>query len=128
MKRNVLLAALVLGLCVTVQGALSQIPGGAGGGMPSIPGMGNIQNLATKLHLSPQQVSQLQPLLQNELTKISGIKKNPQLSGQQKVQQAQATQAQTDTQAKSILDPSQYKQWQSIRADDFKQLKDSLLH
>jgi hypothetical protein len=129
MKRNTsLLAALIFGLCVTVQAVWSQIPGVGGGGTPSIPGMGNIQNLATKLHLSPQQVSQLQPILQKELSKITGIKNNQNLSGPQKVQQAQATQSQTDTQVKSILDPSQYKQWQSIRADQFIQLKDSLLH
>ncbi|HET7871426.1 MAG TPA: hypothetical protein VFL42_02870 [Terriglobales bacterium] len=133
MKRSkAFLTALTIFWCVfavvAVQGASSQIPGVGGGGMPSIPGMGNIQQLAQKLHLSPQQVSQLQPILQNELTKITGIKNNSQLSGQQKVQQAQTTQSQTDTQVKSILDPSQYKQWQGIRADQFTQLKDSLLH
>lgn len=123
MKRSTaLLAALILGSCL----AWSQLPGGAE--LPSIPGMGNIQSLAQKLHLSPQQVSQLQPILQNELTKITEIKNNPQLSGQEKVKQAQAVQSQTDPQVKSILDPSQYKQWQNIRADQLNQLKDSLLH
>ncbi|HEX7289409.1 MAG TPA: hypothetical protein VF532_24715 [Candidatus Angelobacter sp.] len=124
MKRStVLLTALIFGSCLV----WSQLPGGTGG-VPSIPGMGNIQQLAQKLHLSPQQVSQLEPILQKEFSKITGIKSNSQLSGQQKVEQAQAAQSQTDTQAKSILDPSQYKQWQSIRADQFNQLKDSLLH
>jgi hypothetical protein len=125
------LSALAITLCVfalvVVQSASAQIPGVGGGGIPSIPGMGNIQQLAQQLHLSPQQVSQLEPILQKEFSKITGIKNDTQMSGQQKVQQAQTTRSQTDTQVKSILDPSQYKQWQSIRADQFTQLKGSLL-
>ena len=140
MKRSVaVLSALVLAGCICVPGALQtawsqipqipQIPGVPGGaGLPSVPGMGNMQNLAQMLHLSPAQISKLQPLLQNEMGKLAGIRNNPKLSGQQKVSQAQVVRSQTDPQVKSILDPSQFRQWQSLRQNGLGELKNSFLH
>lgn len=92
----------------------------------SIPGVGSLQDLAQKLHLNPAQVSQLAPLLQGEMSKIGIIKNNPTLSGQEKLNQAQAVQSQTDPQVKSILDPTQYKQWLDIRKNGLSELKKQL--
>ncbi len=120
--------ALMIASCLLVAGAVqtawSQLPG-AGAPM-SIPGVGSLQDLAQKLHLNPAQVSQLAPILQGELSKIGIIKNNPTLSGQEKLKQAQAVQSQTDPQVKSILDPTQYKQWLDIRKNGLSELKKQL--
>ncbi len=123
-----LFRALMIASCLLVAGAIQtarpQLPGG--GAPMSIPGVGSLQDLTQKLHLNPTQVSQLAPLLQGEMSKIGVIKNNPTLSGQEKLKQAQAVQSQTDPQVKSILDPTQYKQWLGIRKNGLPELKKQL--
>jgi len=123
MKRRRQLVTSVA-LCVWLALALTvnaQIPGiggvGAGGGVAQ-----QIQSLTQVLHLSPTQVTQLTPILQQELPKIATITKNPSLTGAQKAKQAQAVHGQTDPQVKSILNPTQYQQWQTIRNNEIENL------
>ena len=134
MKRTMaFLTLLFLASSLLVPGAVlaawSQLPGGVqipgGGSIPGMGSLGNLQNLAQTLQLSPAQLSKLQPVLQNEVAKIAGIK-GSNLPGAQKVKQAQSVRSATDSQVKSILDPSQFKQWQGIRQNEMSELVNSL--
>jgi hypothetical protein len=130
MKRSkMILFPLIVVLCLTMAGvALAQLPGGMQlPGGSSIPGLGNIQSLTQAVNLSPAQLTKIQPILQSEASKITGIKNNKKLSGEDKVKQAESLRAQTDTQVKPILDASQFKQWQSFRQNEFGDLSKSLL-
>lgn len=118
MKHRVLLsAALAVCSCVFlvfVPTAKSQQPGAAAQ---------KLQNLSQVLSLSPQQKSQLAPILEAEAPKLQAIKDNPSLSGKEKMKQLKSVHDQTDPLVKSILNPTQYKQWQTIRKDEIEQMK-----
>ena|SRR5437867_2683992 len=81
------------------------------------------QKLAQVLNLSPQQQSQLAPILQAEAPKIKGIMQDPNLSESEKKSRMKKVHSQTDPLVKSILNPTQYKQWQVIRNDELENMK-----
>ena len=113
-------AVLGFALCVFVSGALQVA---RAQGEPGAAADQELQKVRKVLGLSAAQESRLEPILQAEIPKIDAIKNNPSLSGQEKVEQVQAIQSQSDPQVKAILNPTQYKQWQSIRLDEANQLK-----
>jgi predicted glycosyltransferase len=82
-----------------------------------------LQNLSQVLNLSPQQKSQLAPILEAEAPKVQAIKENPSLSGREKMKQLKAVHEQTDPLVKSILNPTQYEQWQTIRKEEIEAMK-----
>ena len=82
-----------------------------------------LQNLSQVLNLSPQQKSQLAPIIEAEAPKVQAIKDNPSLSGKEKIKQLKSVHDQTDPLVKSILSPTQYKQWETIRKDEIEQMK-----
>jgi hypothetical protein len=118
MKNRVLLsAALAICSCavlILVPAAKSQEQGAAAQKM---------QNLSQVLNLSPQQKSQLAPIIEAEAPKIQAIKENPSLSGREKMKELKSVHAQTDPLVKSILNPTQYQQWETIRKDEIDQMK-----
>jgi hypothetical protein len=75
------------------------------------------------LNLSPQQKSQLQPILQAEAPKVNSILSDPNLSPSEKKKQLKTVHSQTDPLVKSILNPTQYHQWETIRKDQLEKLK-----
>jgi hypothetical protein len=79
------------------------------------PGQEKMQQLSQVLNLSPQQQSQLGPIVQAEKPKIQAIMQDPNLSPSEKKSKLQHVHSQTDPLVKSILNPTQYKQWQTIR-------------
>ena len=81
------------------------------------------QAVAQILNLSPQQKSQLEPILQAEAPKVKTILTDPSLSPSQKKKQLKTVHSQTDPLVKSILNPSQYQQWETIRKNQLEQLK-----
>lgn len=87
------------------------------------PAAEKLKNLSQVLNLSPQQKSQLEPILEAEGPKIQAIKENPAMSGKEKMKQMKAVHDQTDPLVKSILNPTQYKQWETIRKDELEQMK-----
>jgi hypothetical protein len=118
-NRVLLSAALAVSLClflilVLVPAAKSQQEGAAAQ---------KLQNLSQVLNLSPQQKSQLAPIVEAEAPKIQAIKNNPSLSGKEKVKEMKSVHEQTDPLVKSILNPTQYQQWQTIRKDELDQMK-----
>ena len=118
MKHRVLLsAALAVCSCiffVYVPAAKAQQEGGAAQ---------KLEKLSQVLNLSPQQKSQLAPIVEAEAPKVQAIKGNPSLSGKEKVKQLKSVHEQTDPLVKTILNPTQYQQWQTIRKDELDQIK-----
>lgn len=86
--------------------------------------LGSVSSLAQKLHLTPQQLQQVLPILQKEAPKLQAIKGSSSLSDTQKVAQTKAVQQQSDSKLKSMLSPEQFSSLQNFRAQ---QLQD-LLH
>ena len=84
---------------------------------------GPMQKVAQVLNLSPQQKSQLQPILEAEAPKVKAIVQDPNLSAKEKKKKLKALQSQTDPLVHSILTPTQYAQWQTIRKDQLEQVK-----
>ena len=78
--------------------------------------------LAQVLNLSPQQESQLAPILQAEEPEVQAIAHDPNLSPSEKKSRLKAVYSQTNPLVKSILTPTQYKQWQMIRKDELENM------
>ena len=87
------------------------------------PGAEKAQKVAQVLNLSPQQQSQLAPILEAEGPKIKAIMDDPNLSADEKKKKLKVVHDQTDPLVKSILNPTQYKQWQQIRKDELENMK-----
>lgn len=83
-----------------------------------------LQRLSQVLGLSPQQKSQLLPVLQAEAPKLEAIKSNPSLSKRDKKKELKAIHDQADPQVKAILSPTQYEQWKEIRKQEIDEAKE----
>jgi hypothetical protein len=83
-----------------------------------------LQRLSQVLGLSPQQKSQLLPVLQAEAPKLEAIKSNPSLSKRDKRKELKAIHDQADPQVKAILSPTQYEQWKEIRKQEIDEAKE----
>jgi hypothetical protein len=115
---KLMVVSLCLGLAVvlTVNYAAAQDLGSLGKQAQSFGGLGDISGLAQKLHLSPQQVQQVMPILQNEVPKLMGIKNNTNLTNQQKVTETKQVQQQSDSKLKSMLSPEQFTSLKNFRS------------
>jgi len=89
---------------------------------PATTGAEKAQKLAQVLNLNPQQQSQLAPILQAEAPKVQSIAHDPNLSPSEKQSQLKTVYSQTNPLVKSILTPTQYKQWQMIRRDELENM------
>jgi hypothetical protein len=87
------------------------------------PPGGKMQQLSQVLGLTPQQKSQLAPIVEAEAPKIQAIEQNPSLSPKAKLKEIQAIHSQTDPLVKNILNPNQYQMWQQIRKDELAKIK-----
>ena len=85
-------------------------------------GQQRAQMLSQVLNLSSQQKSQLAPILQAEAPKVKGVMQDPNLSPSEKKAKLKTVHSQTDPLVKSILNPTQYKQWQTIRNDELENM------
>lgn len=88
----------------------------------SMGNMGNISGLVQKLHLSPDQVQQVLPILQKEFPKLQAIQGSSTLTGKQKVSQATAVQQQSDSKLKTILSPQQLLSLKDFRAQQLQEV------
>jgi hypothetical protein len=82
-----------------------------------------IKMLSQVLGLTPQQKSQLAPIVEAEAPKIQAIQQNPNLPPKEKLKQIQAIHSQTDPLVRNILNPNQYQMWQQIRKDELQKMK-----
>lgn len=80
-----------------------------------------LQHLSQVLNLSPEQKSELLPILEQEGPKLEALRNNPNLTPGQKVMQLRAIHQQSDPQIKAILSPQQYQEWQDIRQREIEQ-------
>ena len=115
-------AATTLFILCAVSLAVAQDLGGLAkqaGGMGSL---GDISSLAQTLHLSPEQVQKVLPILQQELPRLQAIKGKPSLSDQQKVSQAKTVQKQSDSKLKPLLSPQQFLSLKNFRSQQLQQL------
>ena len=80
-----------------------------------------LQSLSQVLNLSPQQKTQLMPILKAEAPKLEAIKNDPSLPPLQKAKELRAIHQQSDPAVKAILSPQQYQMWQQIRQQEIEQ-------
>jgi hypothetical protein len=91
-------------------------------------GLGDISALTQKLHLSPEQLQQVMPILQKEFPKLQAIKGSSTLTDSQKVSQTKAVQHQSDSKLKSILSPQQFGSLKDFRAEQLQGLLQGAIH
>ena len=80
-----------------------------------------LQALSQELKLTPQQKTELLPVLKVEFPKIEAVKNNSSLSGFQKLKQLRAIHDENAPQMQKILSPAQYQQLQKIRQQEIEQ-------
>jgi hypothetical protein len=80
-----------------------------------------LQALSQELKLTPQQKTELLPILKVEVPKIEGIKNSSSLTGLQKLKQLRAIHNESAPQMQKILSPAQYEQLQKIRQQEIEQ-------
>jgi hypothetical protein len=81
------------------------------------------QKISQALNLSPQQQSQLTPILENEEPKVQDIKKDTNLSSADRQARIKKVYEQTDKLVKPILSPVQWKQWEQYRKNELADIK-----
>jgi len=79
------------------------------------------ERLSQALNLTPQQKTQLLPILEAEAPKVNAIKNNSALTPMQKMKELRAVHEESDPQIKAILSPQQYDEWQQIRQRQIQQ-------
>jgi len=87
-----------------------------GGMAQNLGGMGSLAGLAQKLHLTPQQLQQVLPLLEKEVPKLQAIQSATGLSNAQKLDQTKTVQKQSDSKLKGLLSAEQFKSLQGFRS------------
>lgn len=117
MKRQVLSPALAVCACLVLVFA------SAAKSQAQVAAAEKLQKLAQVLNLSPQQKSQLAPILEAEAPKLKAIQDNPALSSKEKKKQLKDVHDEADPLVKTILNPTQYEQWKTIRKDEIEQMK-----
>lgn len=108
--------------------AAAQDLGSLGKQAQNLGGMGDISALTQKLHLTPQQLQQVLPILQKEMPKLQAIKGSSNLSDSQKVAQTKAVQHQSDSKLKTILSPEQFGSLQGFRTEQLQGLVQGAIH
>jgi hypothetical protein len=81
------------------------------------------QKIAQALNLSPQQQSQLTPILENEEPKVQNIKNDTNLSSDERQERIKKVYEKTDKLVKPILTPVQWKQWEQYRKNELSDIK-----
>jgi hypothetical protein len=113
---------MALSLAAAGSSGFAQDLGSLGKQAQDLGGMGNLSSLTQKLHLSPEQMQKVMPILQNEIPKLQAIKGKTNLSGPQKVTEAKAVQQQSDSKLKGILSPQQFGSLKNFRAGQLQSL------
>ena len=113
MKRPVLFLATLLvlssALVISVNESQAQTPAE------------KLQGISQALNLSPQQKTQLLPILKAEAPKLEAIKNNPSLPPLEKAKELRAIHQQSDPEVRAILSPQQYEMWQQMRQQEIQQ-------
>ena len=126
-SRNSTFVLFIIVVFLIVSAMMAQEPGspsaGAQAGAAPAGVETKVQDVAQILNLSPQEKSQLEPIVRAEAPKVQAIVHDPNLTGDEKAKKLEAVHKQTDSLVKSILNPTQYKQWEDIRKVEVQRLK-----
>jgi hypothetical protein len=114
MKRSVLKLAVLFLSCEMALTA--QDVGGLAKQAQNLGGMDSLSALTQKLHLTPQQIQQVLPILQGEMPKLQAIQSTAGLSNTQKLDQTKTVQKQSDSKLKGLLSAEQFKSLQGFRS------------
>jgi hypothetical protein len=90
-------------------------------------GMNSLAALTQKLHLTPQQIQQVLPILQGEMPKLQAIQSTAGLSNAQKLDQTKTVQKQSDSKLKGLLSADQFKSLQGFRSLQKQQILQGVL-
>jgi hypothetical protein len=82
----------------------------------NLGGMDSLAGLTQKLHLTPQQIQQVLPILQGETPKLQAIQSTAGLNNAQKLDQTKTVQKQSDSKLKGLLSAEQFKSLQGFRS------------
>jgi hypothetical protein len=117
MKQHIRKLAILCGLALAlVATSVAQDLGSLGKQAQNLGGMNSLMGLAQKLHLSPEQLQQVMPILQGEVPKLQAISGKTGLNNTQKLEQTKAVQKQSDSKLKNMLSPEQFTSLQSFRS------------
>jgi hypothetical protein len=125
MKQHILKHAAIALVCGLLAGPAAKLAaqdlGSLGKQAQGLGSISSLSSLTQKLHLTPQQLQQVMPILQGEVPKLQAIASKTGLTGTQKLDQTRAVQKQSDSKLKGMLSPDQFQSLKSFRS---LQLKD----
>lgn len=125
MKNFILkLVAISLSCAMTL---VAQDLGGLAKQAQNLGGMDSLAGLTQKLHLTPQQIQQVLPILQGETPKLQAIQSTDGLSNEQKLDQTKTVQKQSDSKLKGLLSAEQFKSLQGFRSLQQQQILQGVL-
>jgi Spy/CpxP family protein refolding chaperone len=107
MKKQCMLAALVVAFLVTAPGGLAQKP--SGNAKPVSHADAHLATLSTKLTLTPDQKSKIKPILDGESAKIDTVKMDKTLSDVNRKAKIKPIRDDADKQIRTVLTPDQQK-------------------
>ena len=122
-----ILSVLALGTIVSTAGltfaqtAGPDTPGAAGGNAPTTEpahkGGGMLARLTAALDLTPDEVTQIKPILKDEQTTIKGIRADTTLTDDQKKDQSKAARDKANTAINAILTPDQQTKFAKLQEE-----------
>ena len=113
--KNSILKLVAIFLCCAMAVAAQDL-GGLAKQAQNLGGMDSLAGLAQKLHLTPQQIQQVLPILQKEVPKLQAIQSATGMSNAQKLDQTKTVQKQSDSKLKGLLSAEQFKSLQGFRS------------
>jgi hypothetical protein len=114
MKNSILKLVAIFLFCSMAVAA--QDLGGLAKQAQNLGGMDSLAGLAQKLHLTPQQIQQVLPILQKEVPQLQAIQNKAGLSNTEKIDQTKTVQKQSDSKLKGLLSAEQFKSLQGFRS------------
>jgi NADP-dependent 3-hydroxy acid dehydrogenase YdfG len=114
MKNSILKLAAISLTCAMAIAA--QDLGGLAKQAQNFGGIDSIAALTQKLHLTPQQLQQVLPILQKEIPQLQAIQNKAGLTNTQKIDQTKTVQKQSDSKLKGLLSAEQFKSLQGFRS------------
>jgi hypothetical protein len=125
MKQSILKLAVFFLSCA--MSLASQDVGGLAKQAQNLGGMDSLGALTQKLHLTPQQIQQVLPILQGEMPKLQAIQSTTGLSNAQKLDQTKTVQKQSDSKLKGLPSTEQFKSLQGFRSLQKQQILQGVL-
>lgn len=118
---SVLWMALAIANCIGQQADSPEVKAIKAGSTPYFTT--KMENLTTKLSLTPDQQAKLKPIAEQEANLLEEIRGNPGYSRKEKIAKLQQTVLESDKQMKPWLSAEQWEKLQTLRKDQKERLK-----